>query len=231
MALFTTTAYPVVALIEDISLGKIGLPEIQRPFVWPNVNVRNLFDSLYRGYPAGHLLFWETGADPNMRRIGEHYDQKAPSLAIVDGQQRLTSLYAIIKGKEVIRSNFIKDRIRIAFNPLQSRFDVTDASIVKDKAYIADISELWKPETNVFEFANQFIADLNWGWLHNRVVPAVLRVGPRAARNPPSFGLADCPRGSESDRIVAEGHQQISHALCDCFSGCNPSLTATSQGS
>jgi uncharacterized protein with ParB-like and HNH nuclease domain len=133
VALFTTTAYPLVALIEDISLGKIGLPEIQRPFVWPNVNVRNLFDSLYRGYPVGYLLFWETGADPEMRRIGEHHDQKAPTLAIVDGQQRLTSLYAVIKGKEVIRSNFVKDRIRIAFNPLQSRFDVADASIVKDK--------------------------------------------------------------------------------------------------
>jgi len=160
VALFTTTAYPLVALIEDISLGKIGLPEIQRPFVWPNVNVRNLFDSLYRGYPVGYLLFWETGADPNMRRIAEHHDQKAPTLAIVDGQQRLTSLYAVVKGKEVIRSNFVKDRIRIAFNPLQSRFDVADASIVKDKAYIPDISELWKPETNVFEFANRFVADL-----------------------------------------------------------------------
>jgi uncharacterized protein with ParB-like and HNH nuclease domain len=47
-ALFTTTAYPLSALIEDINLGKIGLPDIQRPFVWPNVNVRNLFDSLYQ---------------------------------------------------------------------------------------------------------------------------------------------------------------------------------------
>jgi hypothetical protein len=142
VALFTTTAYPLVALIEDISLGKIGLPEIQRPFVWPNVNVRNLFDSLYRGYPVGYLLFWETGADPDMRRIGEHHDQKPPSLAIVDGQQRLTSLYAVIKGKEVMRSNFIKERVWISFNPLQARFDVADASIVKDKAYIPDISEL-----------------------------------------------------------------------------------------
>jgi hypothetical protein len=143
VALFTTTAYPLVALIEDITFGKIGLPEIQRPFVWPNVNVRNLFDSLYRGYPAGYLLFWETGSDPDMRRIGEHHDQKAPSLAIVDGQQRLTSLYAVIKGKEVIRSNFNKERVRIAFNPLQARFDVSDASILKDRAYIPDISELW----------------------------------------------------------------------------------------
>ena len=49
MALFTTSNYPLMALIEDIDLGKIGLPELQRPFVWPNVNVRDLFDSLYRG--------------------------------------------------------------------------------------------------------------------------------------------------------------------------------------
>jgi hypothetical protein len=160
VALFTTTAYPLVALIEDISLGKIGLPEIQRPFVWPNVNVRNLFDSLYRGYPAGYLLFWETGADPNMRMIGARDEQRAPALAIVDGQQRLTSLYAVTKGREVVRSNFKKERIRIAFNPLHERFDVTDASIVKDKAYIPDISELWKLGTNVFEFANRFIEEL-----------------------------------------------------------------------
>jgi Protein of unknown function DUF262 len=133
VALFTTTAYPLVSLIEDISRGKIGLPEIQRPFLWPNVNVRNLFDSLYRGYPAGYLLFWETGADPGMRTIGEHHDQKPASLAIVDGQQRLTSLYAVTKGKEVVRSNFERERIRIAFNPLQERFDVTDATILKDK--------------------------------------------------------------------------------------------------
>lgn len=160
MALFTTTAYPLVALVEDISLGKIGLPDIQRPFVWPNVNVRNLFDSLYRGYPAGYLLFWETGVDATMRTIGAGDTQKPPSLAIVDGQQRLTSLYAVIKAREIVRSNFKKERIRIAFNPLLERFDVTDASIVKDKAYIPDISEIWKPATNVFDFAGRFIEEL-----------------------------------------------------------------------
>lgn len=49
MSLFTTTNYPISLLIDDIDLGKIGLPELQRPFVWPNLNVRNLFDSIYRG--------------------------------------------------------------------------------------------------------------------------------------------------------------------------------------
>ena len=63
MPIFTTSNVPILSLIEDIDMGKIGLPELQRPFVWPNKNVRDLFDSLYRGYPAGFLLFWKTGSE------------------------------------------------------------------------------------------------------------------------------------------------------------------------
>jgi hypothetical protein len=160
MTLFTTTNYPVNALIEDIDLGKIGLPELQRPFVWPNVNVRNLFDSLYRGYPAGFLLFWETGADATLKGIGAKNDKAVPKLAIVDGQQRLTSLYAVMKGAEILRANFKKERIRIAFNPLSERFDVADAAILKDKSYIPDISVIWQPGTKLLSFAKAFISEL-----------------------------------------------------------------------
>ncbi|WP_144159676.1 DUF262 domain-containing protein [Paraburkholderia sp. BCC1885] len=160
MALFTTTNYPVNALIEDIDHGKIGLPELQRPFVWPNVNVRNLFDSLYRGYPAGFLLFWETGADAGLKGIGANQGQAVPKLAIVDGQQRLTSLYAVMKGTEVLRANFKRERIKIAFNPLSERFDVADAAILKDKSYVPDISLLWQPGTDLFEIADLYIEGL-----------------------------------------------------------------------
>lgn len=163
MALFTTTNYPVNALIEDIDLGKIGLPELQRPFVWPNVNVRNLFDSLYRGYPAGFLLFWETGADAGLKGIGANQGQNVPRLAIVDGQQRLTALYAVMKGAEVVRASFKKERIKIAFNPLSERFDVADAATVKDRSYIPDISILWQPGTDLFEIADQYIEGLREG--------------------------------------------------------------------
>src|SRR5258708_1759123 len=161
MALFTTTNYPVNALIEDIDLGKIGLPELQRPFVWPNVNVRNLFDSLYRGYPAGFLLFWETGADGGLKGIGIKNDRAVPKLAIVDGQQRLTSLDAVMKGVEVLRANFKKERIRIAFNPLSERFDVADAAILKDSSYIPDIFVIWQPGTDLFEIADGYIENLS----------------------------------------------------------------------
>lgn len=160
LAIFTTTAYPLSSLVDDIEFGKIGLPDIQRPFVWPNKNVRNLFDSLYQGFPAGYLLFWETGADGATRTIGTKEHGKPPSLAIVDGQQRLTSLFAVLKEREVLRADFKRERIKIAFNPLQETFDVTDASIVKDKAFIPDISVLWRPGFNVFDFADTFIEEL-----------------------------------------------------------------------
>lgn len=161
MPLFTTTSYPVNALVEDIDLRKIGLPELQRPFVWPNVNVRNLFDSLYRGYPAGFLLFWETGADGDLKGISTKNEHVVPKVAIVDGQQRLTSLYAVMKGVEVLRANFKRERIKIAFNPLTERFDVADAAIAKDKSYIADISVIWKPGADLFEIARMYLAELS----------------------------------------------------------------------
>lgn len=160
MAIFTTSNVPIRSLIEDIDMGKIGLPELQRPFVWPNVNVRDLFDSLYRGYPAGFLLFWKTGGEGGLKSIGTGPKQSVPELAIVDGQQRLTSLYAVVKGMEVLRSNFKKERIQIAFNPLSGRFDVADAAIKKDRAFIPDISMLWRPDFKAGAFRKAFLSQL-----------------------------------------------------------------------
>nr|WP_296904838.1 DUF262 domain-containing protein [Thermotoga sp.] len=57
-------------LLEDIAIGEIGLPDIQRPFVWDTTRVRDLFDSMHRGYPIGTLLFWENGFPGEHRPIG-----------------------------------------------------------------------------------------------------------------------------------------------------------------
>jgi uncharacterized protein with ParB-like and HNH nuclease domain len=88
--LYRSTTYPLITLVNEISRGSIGLPELQRPFVWPNAKIRDLFDSLYRSYPCGFLLLWETGV--GLKGIGTNSKDELPSLAIVDGQQRLTSL-------------------------------------------------------------------------------------------------------------------------------------------
>ena len=68
--LFTKVDYALGSLIDAIGNGQIGLPDIQRPFVWKNVKVRELFNSMYRGYPVGYLLFWETGVRSGSRKIG-----------------------------------------------------------------------------------------------------------------------------------------------------------------
>jgi uncharacterized protein with ParB-like and HNH nuclease domain len=112
---FTQVGYSLDALVKLIELGTIGLPNIQRPFVWNNAKVRDLFDSMYRGYPVGYLLLWRNGL-PDDRPIGTDAKQKPPQLVIVDGQQRLTSLYAVVRGIPVVRKNYDTEQIFIAFN-------------------------------------------------------------------------------------------------------------------
>ena len=157
---FTKVDYTLGSLVNYISLGEIGLPDIQRPFVWKNAKVRDLFDSMYKGYPVGYLLFWQSVHDPTARTIGSDSKQKAPRLVIVDGQQRLTSLYAVIKNVPVLRENFDTERIQIAFNPLEERFEVADAAIRRDKAFIPDISVLWSDKTNIFKIVSGYLETL-----------------------------------------------------------------------
>ena len=90
--LFKEVSYSLSKLMDDIEMGEIGLPDIQRPFVWKNNKIRELFDSMYRGYPVGYLLFWENEVEKGVKQIGTNNHQKVPHLLIVDGQQRLTSV-------------------------------------------------------------------------------------------------------------------------------------------
>jgi hypothetical protein len=157
---FSQVTFPLGKLVNDIDMGQIGLPDIQRPFVWPNTKVRDLFDSMYRGFPVGYLLFWENGLVSGHRAIGSDAKQLTPSLVIVDGQQRLTSLFAVIKGATVIRSNYRSERIRIAFNPMEEMFEVTSAATERDRSFIPDISQLWSDETDLFQVANDYLSGL-----------------------------------------------------------------------
>jgi len=67
---FKRVDYDLTGLLHYIDIGDIGLPDIQRPFVWRNTKVRDLFDSMYRGFPVGYLLFWANGAVNGTRKIG-----------------------------------------------------------------------------------------------------------------------------------------------------------------
>ncbi|MHB8089785.1 MAG: GmrSD restriction endonuclease domain-containing protein [Anaerolineaceae bacterium] len=158
--LFKEVSYSLSKIIEDIDMGEIGLPELQRPFVWPNTKVRDLFDSMYRGFPVGYLLFWANGVTDGHKTIGGKPKPKIPRLLIVDGQQRLTSLYAVLKGIEVLRENFRHERIFIAFNPREQTFEVADAAIQRDPEWIADISLLWSSDIPRNRFVKEFLKKL-----------------------------------------------------------------------
>ena len=88
-------------LVDKIERGDIRLPEMQRQYVWQSTRVRDLLDSLYRGYPSGTILTWETDIDVPTRAFAvEQKVQKATSFQLLlDGQQRLTSLSALLRGK------------------------------------------------------------------------------------------------------------------------------------
>ena len=160
VTLFKEVSYNLAKLIQDIEMGEIGLPEIQRPFVWPNSKVRDLFDSMYRGFPVGYLLFWANGAGNGHRQIGTDTKQKVPRLLIVDGQQRLTSLYAVMKGVSVVREDYRQEQLYIAFCPLTEKFEVTDAAIRKNPEFIPDISLIWSDDTDMFELAEEYLTKL-----------------------------------------------------------------------
>lgn len=159
--LFKEVNYNLTTLIQQIDLGVIGLPDIQRPFVWKDTKVRDLFDSMYKGYPVGYFLFWANANVEGTKGIGTTAKQKHPTLLIVDGQQRLTSLYAVVKGQEVIRSNYEKANIVIAFNPIEEKFEIPDASIRRNPRYFQNISELWKEDADIFEITDDFVERLS----------------------------------------------------------------------
>ena len=160
------TDYKIGTLIEEIESGKLGLPDLQRPFVWPNSKVRDLFDSMIKGYPIGYLMLWDSPTkNEDIRQIGENtHGYKSPKQLIVDGQQRLTSLFAVITGNKVSDVKYRKRNISIAYNPLQREFEVTSAALRKSSEWIPDISEVFKKESEIYSFIKEFIKRLEDSW-------------------------------------------------------------------
>jgi len=158
---FKRIEYQLTDLLHYIDLGDIGLPDIQRPFVWSNAKVRDLFDSMYRGFPVGYLLFWANDAVLNTKQIGLGDKQhQVPNRLIVDGQQRLTSLYAVFRGHKVLDDEYRERRIEIAFRPRDGRFEVGDAATRQDPEFVPDISQIWCSEKSSRKLVNEFIATL-----------------------------------------------------------------------
>ena len=159
---YTPNSLSVSAILGLIASGDIAIPEIQRPFVWKKAQVRDLLDSLYKGYPTGYLIIWK---NPNVKL--KDGTISAGKKILIDGQQRVTALMTAISGIPVVNSSYKKERIKIAFNPFEALsedkdaeiFAVQDQSHLRGKKWIPDIAEIFKNDFSVFGFIQSYCAD------------------------------------------------------------------------
>ena len=152
---FTTTSMTISAILGLIKANDIAIPEIQRPFVWKSKQVRDLIDSLYKGFPVGYIILWK---NPNVKlKDGTISSGKK---VLIDGQQRITALMTAIAGREIFNEEYKLCRIKIAFNPIAALSDDDEAELfavqtpahIKSKHWIPDIAEIFSDEFSRFKF-------------------------------------------------------------------------------
>jgi len=152
--LFTPVPRTLKDLIMEVDSGKLGLPELQRGYVWQKKKVRDLLDSMLKGYPIGYLMIWDSVDDSGKsKQIGmDGKSYSAPKSLVIDGQQRLTSLYAVMRGKKIVDEKFNERNIIISFNPLSRVFEVGDNAKKRAAEWIYDISEVFLNEAQSFTY-------------------------------------------------------------------------------
>ncbi|REJ84614.1 MAG: DUF262 domain-containing protein [Bacteroidetes bacterium] len=134
---YSVNQHQISTFLAFVKDGQIAIPEVQRPFVWETSRVRDLMDSLYKGYPVGYVITWQN-PDVRLKDGSMSHGKKI----LIDGQQRITALKAAVLGDWVVNDEYDKVRIKIAFNPVTETFEVQNPAILKDKIWISDISEI-----------------------------------------------------------------------------------------
>lgn len=142
-------------ILYQIDNGILALPRFQRGYVWRRSDVSELMLSLYKGYPVGHFLVWDTYVSQQDTR-GENHLASGMNKLLLDGQQRVTSLYGIIRGKKPDFSDGDERAFRdLYFNVEEEAFEFYSSKMKHDPLWIA-VTELMHPEASMFEFADRF---------------------------------------------------------------------------
>ncbi len=150
---YSVTPHPIETLLTWVKSGEIAIPEIQRPFVWEASKVRDLLDSLYKGFPVGYLIAWK---NPNVKL--KDGTLSAGKRILIDGQQRVTALMAGLLGREVLTKDYATVRIRIAFHPLEEKFEVFNPAIAKNVAWIDDVASVFTPDADLIDLTDTYSA-------------------------------------------------------------------------
>ncbi|MBQ8156932.1 DUF262 domain-containing protein [Candidatus Saccharibacteria bacterium] len=171
--LFKNIPTKVNELLINVENGRIGLPDLQRPFEWNDSKVRDLLDSMMKGYPIGFIMLWSSPDKyENVGYIGENdktYD--APEDLVIDGQQRLTALLAAMHGVIVRDKKYKERRIRISYNPISKEFAVWSQAYEKSPEWISAISDVFMADRGhkIPEFRRAFVAAYNEGRTKNNL--------------------------------------------------------------
>lgn len=151
MQKYQVNQYTVENVVNWVKSGEIAIPEIQRPFVWNRTKVRDLMDSLYQGYPVGYIISWRN-PDVKLKDGSLSMGKKV----LIDGQQRVTALTTALVGQQVVDDSYNKVVIKIAFHPLDERFEVLNPAIQKDKSWVHDVAEIIRPEFSTLQFMRNY---------------------------------------------------------------------------
>lgn len=169
--LFDNIPSKVADILSDVKNGCVGLPDLQRPFVWQDNKVRELLDSMMKGYPIGYIMLWASPDDyENTVHIGKNEKiYKRPNDLVIDGQQRLTALLAAMYGVTIMDKNYKERAIRISFNPLTREFAVWTPAFEKNPEWISEISQVFAAdeEHNISKFRKAYIKIVNEGRAKN----------------------------------------------------------------
>ena len=150
MAKYSVHQQPVETLLSWIKFGEV--PEIQRPFVWKAANVRDLIDSLYKGYPVGYIITWR---NPDVKlKDGTLSSGKK---VLIDGQQRITALTAAIVGQRILNKNYKEIKIIIAFNPISEKFDVLNKAYERSPEWINNINPIINDEITITKAIRNYL--------------------------------------------------------------------------
>lgn len=158
MQKYEINKHSVETILNWVKTKEVAIPEIQRPFVWEAKKVRDLIDSLYRGYPVGYLIVSRS----HEMKLKDGTISRGQRI-LIDGQQRVTALMTSILGMSVLDDEYKERVIKIAYNPFakddEEIFEVQDQSHLKSKKWIEDISVFFKPDFSMWTFVNSYCLD------------------------------------------------------------------------
>lgn len=148
---YSVNQHPISILLSWVQSEAIAIPEIQRPFVWDSTKVRDLMDSLYKGYPIGYIITWK---NPDVR--SKDGALSSGRKVLIDGQQRITALMAAVLGQKVVDKNYREKRIIVAFNPVTQEFATQTPAIKKNTQWVDDISVVLAQDTSLLQVIGDY---------------------------------------------------------------------------